>query len=365
MQFSTATVWVLALAALPAAGGDCVDLDADGFQAPAGCGSSVDCNDADAAVHPAAPDGCNGIDDDCDGLVDGDCETVCELPGTVTPFAELEDHESSCLSPNLAWNGQEFAIAFEDDRDFDWSRWEIYFGRIDRLGNLLAPPHRLTFTNGTSRLAAANALRWGAGTYALVITHPQPVLMILDPAGAPIHTEPIPGTAPSNPTWNGQGFAVAYQAPAAGVPQIWLARFDGRGNPVGAPTQVSAHTAEYVIHAMTSVWNGTGYLVAWSRTLTGGPTESVAVPVDANGVPGAPQSIGSRTVVSLASGGTNHQCSVSRAIPGRHDSRSGPRRRAVGHPQGIPQPGNGVSYRRRVPDLHTRGVAPDVPASNR
>ncbi|MCB9684736.1 MAG: putative metal-binding motif-containing protein [Alphaproteobacteria bacterium] len=31
-----------------------------------------DCDDADAAVHPERSDGCNGIDDDCDGVVDPD-----------------------------------------------------------------------------------------------------------------------------------------------------------------------------------------------------------------------------------------------------------------------------------------------------
>ena len=40
------------------------DADNDGFPA------SEDCNDGDAAVFPGAVEQCNGIDDDCDGVVD-------------------------------------------------------------------------------------------------------------------------------------------------------------------------------------------------------------------------------------------------------------------------------------------------------
>ena len=44
--------------------GTAVDLDADGHSA------STDCNDLDPAVHPDAPETCNGHDDDCNGLID-------------------------------------------------------------------------------------------------------------------------------------------------------------------------------------------------------------------------------------------------------------------------------------------------------
>jgi Cys-rich repeat protein len=50
----------------------CVDIDADGY-----C-EGEDCNDADASINPGARDICeDGMDNDCDGLVDEGCGLAC------------------------------------------------------------------------------------------------------------------------------------------------------------------------------------------------------------------------------------------------------------------------------------------------
>jgi hypothetical protein len=64
------------------------DVDEDGYFSVA-CGGDVpgaDCDDSDADIFPGAPERCNGIDDDCNGVVeedqDGDGSMVAEGPLT-------------------------------------------------------------------------------------------------------------------------------------------------------------------------------------------------------------------------------------------------------------------------------------------
>lgn len=53
----------------------CIDADNDGYFAGAGCGTAIDCQDANAAVNPAAAEVCgNGVDDNCDAVIDVDAD---------------------------------------------------------------------------------------------------------------------------------------------------------------------------------------------------------------------------------------------------------------------------------------------------
>ena len=70
------------------------DLDADGFPA------EQDCNDQNAEINPAATEICNGVDDNCDQMIDADDPEVVNLnEGFIDNDGDgfgVEPHLSSC-----------------------------------------------------------------------------------------------------------------------------------------------------------------------------------------------------------------------------------------------------------------------------
>lgn len=72
-------------------GAEPVDADGDGYPLCAASGEEPDCNDQRAFIHPGADEICNGLDDDCDSLIDEDDPgggADCVVPGLLGVCAE-------------------------------------------------------------------------------------------------------------------------------------------------------------------------------------------------------------------------------------------------------------------------------------
>ena len=70
-----------------------VDSDADGFPA------DEDCNDGDAAIFPDANELCDGIDNDCDGVVDEDVTDTWYADTDGDGFGDPTTSEAACTAP--------------------------------------------------------------------------------------------------------------------------------------------------------------------------------------------------------------------------------------------------------------------------
>lgn len=77
---------------------DCVDVDMDGYYSTDGCGVALDCDDSLSLVYPTAREICsNGIDNDCDGLIDENCDfTVTTTTSTTTTTLKKTGTEVIC-----------------------------------------------------------------------------------------------------------------------------------------------------------------------------------------------------------------------------------------------------------------------------
>ncbi|QLH46373.1 MAG: putative metal-binding motif-containing protein [Bacteroidota bacterium] len=62
--------------------------------------SNTDCNDANSQVHPGASETCNGVDDDCDGLIDENVQTVWYADADGDTYGNLNDTLMSCSQPS-------------------------------------------------------------------------------------------------------------------------------------------------------------------------------------------------------------------------------------------------------------------------
>jgi hypothetical protein len=106
-----------------------VDLDGDGHVPTLvdGVECGDDCDDSDPDVHPGAFEVCSdGVDQDCDGMVDE----------RLNPYGEVRitEAEGDSILPNMVWTGSEFGIVWYDERI---EACDTLFTRVSPIGDKL------------------------------------------------------------------------------------------------------------------------------------------------------------------------------------------------------------------------------------
>ncbi|MBK7476746.1 MAG: hypothetical protein IPI11_12310 [Haliscomenobacter sp.] len=98
------------------------DKDGDGYgnaavtqtacSAPAGyVSNSTDCNDNNAQIHPGVQDGCDSVDNDCDGTTDEDCVVVCGIPANLS---ETLASSTATLNWGSVQNVQNYHVEYRE-----------------------------------------------------------------------------------------------------------------------------------------------------------------------------------------------------------------------------------------------------------
>lgn len=197
------------------------DPDGDGFGPAAG-----DCNDASASQNPLASEACDGLDNDCDGVMDETCRGTCKANLPIGPY-EIFASPDGGDAVVIAWDGSGYGVAWQERETVPGCCFidAIYFRKLDADGNPVSPAVRLTPAGM-------------GGEYASIV-------------------------------WTGSEFGVVWQQYPTDTfrRRIAFVRVDASGNPVGAAREVSGDPPLFAAWQTDAVlvWRQREYAIVFSE----------------------------------------------------------------------------------------------------
>ncbi len=193
------------------------DLDRDGFRAPlagfepgapGACGE--DCDDSRAAAHPGGREVCDGLDNDCNGVVDDFAIYTTEA---VEPVRLSSPELGQSTPGGLAFDGQKYAASYHGQTD----RWENFFHGVGADGSTIVAPKRVATV------------------------------------GSDAFSGPI--------IWTGSVFATVWEDRRDNDYEIYFNRLDADGDQLGPDVRVSTGP-DFSLHPSLH-WDGAHFVVVW------------------------------------------------------------------------------------------------------
>lgn len=267
--------WLSSGVAADAGSPPCTDRDGDGYFAGSACETADDCNDADPAIFPAAPELCDGFDNNCSGFVDDldTCAAFCLEPNPVGEVLAL-DTPGVPGSMSVAWSGIGLGVAWHEHEPGAGGE-RIVFARLSGSGQPVGSPVELeTATRARGPSIVWTGSEYGVAWWSDATGTPAIAFARLDALGqiagaiTRVTTETSAARWPSL-VWTGAEYGVAWSDERTGTSEVFFTRIDRDGLEIGDDVQVSATGGASPILA----WNGSGYGLAWTRP---GPTARFA-----------------------------------------------------------------------------------------
>jgi len=245
-----------------------LDLDGDGFRAPlpgtrpgdpGACGN--DCNDASAAAYPLAEEVCDGVDNNCDGVIDENSSLA--LAPTVPLLVSASALKNVSVG-NLAYNPIDKTYLASYSADTLDLNGRVFTRQLDGSGTPLGEPTTLNTTAGDGD---GGLLTWLGDRYAAIWSDRRTgsyeiYLATLGATGAKL----APDVAVSqeaagfsvNPAlgWNGRDFQVFWQDNRAGLFNVYGQRIALDGARIGNELDLVSGGAESP--AVAPAWWGLG-----------------------------------------------------------------------------------------------------------
>jgi hypothetical protein len=224
-----------------------LDLDGDGHLAPlpgqtigdpGACGD--DCNDASAEAYPGAEELCDGVDNDCNGIIDDGA--------TFIPLQAAPTRISGNITPagpgGLGYDGDSYMAIYTGTS----SGFDMYASGLDTQGQKIAPfESQIALQNADS---SGGPIVWIGDRYGLAWQdrrdgNYEAYFTLLNENGEKLMADRRLSIAQGfsvnvDLAWNGNQFIVAWQDNRNGLFEIFAQRLDVDGSPLGGNAQLSA-----------------------------------------------------------------------------------------------------------------------------